>query len=95
MLSDLPLRGRADPVTDPSNPIATELQRVLVGHFGAELRGVGIFITSYSYLPGAPRDARVVFDVLVSRRPRPCRGAAIADKAGPRDGRAYRPAPAS
>ena len=90
-----PLRDRADPVADPSNPIATELRRVLVGHFGAEVRGVGIFITSYSYLPGMPRDATVVFDALVSRQPPPCLGAAIADKAVPRGGRAYRPAQAS
>jgi len=95
MLSDLPLRDRADPVTDPSNPITTELQRVSVGRFGAEERGVGIFITSYSYLPGMPRDATIVFDALVSRQPPPGLGAAIAHKAVPRGGRAYRPAPAS
>jgi RNase adaptor protein for sRNA GlmZ degradation len=82
-------------VLDPSKPIATELQRVLVDHFGAEVRGVGIFIMVYSYLPGVPRDADVVFDVLVSRQLPPCLGAAIADKAGPRGRRAYRPAPAS
>jgi len=95
MLSDLPLRDRADPVTDPSNPIATELQRALVGHFGAGVRCLGIFITSYSYLPGMPRDAIVVFDVLVSQQPPPCLGAATAHKAVPRGGREYRPAPAS
>ena len=95
MLTDLPLRGRAGPVTGPSNPIATELQRVLVGRFGAGVRGVGIFITSYSYLPGMPRDATVVFDVLVSRQPPPFLGGGIGRKAVPRGGRAYRPVPAS
>ncbi|WP_142848844.1 RNase adapter RapZ [Telmatospirillum sp. J64-1] len=58
-----PLRGRADVVVDTSNLPPGELKRILSGHFGLSSQpGLVIFVTSFSYRKGLPREADLVFD---------------------------------
>jgi RNase adaptor protein for sRNA GlmZ degradation len=59
-----PLKARADLAIDTSVLSPGELSRVLAGHFGAEPgAGMSIFVTSFSYRHGLPREADLVFDV--------------------------------
>src|SRR5207245_5152911 len=51
------LRGRADLVIDTSNLNATELKRLLAGHFAIAATGLRVFVTSFAYRHGIPRDA--------------------------------------
>ncbi len=58
-----PLRGRADLVIDTSTLPAAELRRVLAGHFGLAAKpALVVFVTSFSYRRGLPREADLVFD---------------------------------
>lgn len=58
-----PLRGRADVVIDTSSLPPAELRRALAGHFGLEAKpGLVVFVTSFSYRRGLPREADLVFD---------------------------------
>jgi RNase adapter protein RapZ len=57
------LRDRAGLVIDTSNLNAAELKRLLTGHFAIETTGLRIFVTSFSYRHGIPRDADLIFDV--------------------------------
>jgi len=59
-----PLRARADVVVDTSVLKPQELKRLLTGHFGLSDRpSLGIFVTSFSFRQGLPREADLVFDV--------------------------------
>jgi len=59
-----PLRARADVVVDTSVLKPQELKRLLTGHFGLSDRAnLGIFVTSFSFRQGLPREADLVFDV--------------------------------
>ena len=59
-----PLRARADLVIDTSSLPPAELRRVLAGHFGREAQApLLVFVTSFSYRRGLPREADLVFDV--------------------------------
>ena len=59
-----PLRARADVVIDTSALKPQELKRLLIGHFGLSDRpSLGIFVTSFSFRQGLPREADLVFDV--------------------------------
>ena len=59
-----PLKGRADLVIDTSSLPPAELRRVLAGHFNREERApLLLFVTSFSYRKGLPREADLVFDV--------------------------------
>ncbi|HEV2678149.1 MAG TPA: RNase adapter RapZ [Aliidongia sp.] len=59
-----PLRARADVVVDTSVLKPQELKRLLTGHFGLDNRtSLGIFVTSFSFRQGLPREADLVFDV--------------------------------
>ncbi len=58
-----PLRDRADLVIDTSDLTAADLKRVLTGHFALDRRGMGIFVTSFAYRAGIPREADLIFDV--------------------------------
>jgi UPF0042 nucleotide-binding protein len=59
-----PLRDRADLVIDTSALTAADLRRLLHGHFALDRApGVSVFVTSFSYRNGLPRDADLVFDV--------------------------------
>jgi UPF0042 nucleotide-binding protein len=57
------LRDRADLVIDTSNLTAAELKRLLTGHFATAAVGLRVFVTSFAYRHGIPRDADVIFDV--------------------------------
>jgi UPF0042 nucleotide-binding protein len=59
-----PLRARADLVVDTSSLTPGDFRRVLNGHFRLEkLGGMSVFVTSFSYRNGLPREADLVFDV--------------------------------
>lgn len=59
-----PLKGRADLVIDTTSLPPAELRRVLAGHFRrAEQAPLVLFVTSFSYRRGLPREADLVFDV--------------------------------
>lgn len=65
-----PLKARADLAIDTSVLSPGELGRVLAGHFGAEPgAGMTIFVTSFSYRHGLPREADLVFDVRFLTNP--------------------------
>jgi UPF0042 nucleotide-binding protein len=58
-----PLRGRADLVIDTSALPPAELKRVLAGHFQlASKPALVVFVISFSYRQGLPREADLVFD---------------------------------
>ena len=66
----LPLRERADRVVDTSDKTPGDLKRVLFLHFGEEARPVPIiFVTSFSFARGLPREADLVFDVRFLNNP--------------------------
>jgi RNase adaptor protein for sRNA GlmZ degradation len=59
-----PLRARADVVVDTSVLKPQDLKRLLTGHFGRSDRAsLAIFVTSFSFRQGLPREADLVFDV--------------------------------
>jgi len=65
-----PLRDRADLVIDTSLLTPGDLKRVLHGNFHlAAEPGLGIFVTSFSFRQGLPRDADLVLDVRFLRNP--------------------------
>jgi len=65
-----PLRQRADIVIDTSGLHRPELQRLLVGHFGLGDRpGLRLFVTSFAFREGLPREADLVFDVRFLENP--------------------------
>ncbi len=65
-----PLRDRADLVIDTSSLTAADLKRVLQGHFRLDSApGITIFVTSFSYRHGLPRDADLVFDLRFLKNP--------------------------
>jgi RNase adaptor protein for sRNA GlmZ degradation len=57
------LRDRADLVMDTSNLSAAELRRLVTGHFALATTGLRLFVTSFAYRHGIPRDADLIFDV--------------------------------
>jgi UPF0042 nucleotide-binding protein len=65
-----PLRDRADLVIDTTALNPADLKRVLHGQFALDAaHGITIFVTSFSYRHGLPRDADLVFDVRFLRNP--------------------------
>jgi len=59
-----PLKSRADLVIDTSSLAPAELRRVLAGHFNRTAKApLLLFVTSFSYRRGLPREADLVFDV--------------------------------
>jgi UPF0042 nucleotide-binding protein len=58
-----PLRDRADLVIDTSHLTSADLKRLLSGHFALDARGLRVFVTSFAYRHGVPRDADLLFDV--------------------------------
>lgn len=66
-----PLRERADLVIDTTALSPGDLKRLLHGHLAIDAApGIAIFVTSFSYRHGLPRDADLVFDVRFLRNPR-------------------------
>lgn len=65
-----PLRERADVVIDTSSLTPAALRGRLLARFGlAGTQGMAVFITSFSYRYGLPREADVVFDVRFLANP--------------------------
>ena len=65
-----PLRSRADVMIDTTNQPPAELKRLLAGHFGLESAGgLVVFITSFAYRNGLPREADLVFDARFLANP--------------------------
>lgn len=65
-----PLKRRADVVFDTSNLQPGEFKRALNGHFGLESsRGLMVFVTSFAYRAGLPREADLVFDCRFLNNP--------------------------
>jgi UPF0042 nucleotide-binding protein len=65
-----PLRDRADLVIDTSLLTSADLKRVLQGHFRLDhAPGITLFVTSFSYRHGLPRDADLVFDMRFLKNP--------------------------
>ncbi len=64
------LRDRADVVLDTTGMGPGDLKRILQGHFGlASEPGLAVFVTSFSYRRGLPREADLVFDVRFLANP--------------------------
>jgi len=57
------VRARADLLIDTSHLTAAELKRLLTGYFAQEISGLRVFITSFAYRHGVPRNADLIFDV--------------------------------
>jgi RNase adapter protein RapZ len=57
------LRARANLLIATSNLAIAELKRLLTGHFALETIGLRVFVTSFPYRHGSPRDADVILDV--------------------------------
>lgn len=65
-----PLRDRADLVIDTSALTPADLKRLLQGHFARDaMPGITVFVISFSYRHGLPRDADLVFDMRFLRNP--------------------------
>lgn len=64
------LRERADIMVDTSDLALPELRRLLEGHFRIPGKvGLVVFVTSFSYRHGVPREADLVFDVRFLANP--------------------------
>jgi RNase adapter protein RapZ len=64
------LRDRADLVLDTTASGPGALKHILEGHFGVDRdQGLTIFVTSFSYRRGVPREADLVFDVRFLANP--------------------------
>jgi UPF0042 nucleotide-binding protein len=64
------LRDEADQVIDTSNLSIHDLRRLLAGHFRLNNEsGLSLFVSSFSYRLGLPREADLVFDVRFLRNP--------------------------
>ena len=64
------LKRAADVVIDTSDSSIHELRRIVEGHFRLDRQpGLGVFVTSFAYRQGLPRDADLVFDVRFLRNP--------------------------
>ena len=65
-----PLRSRADIVLDTSTLRPAEFKSALAGHFGIERSApLVLFVTSFSYRQGLPREADLVFDARFLSNP--------------------------
>ncbi len=64
------LRDRADVVVDTTRLDPGSLKRILEGHFGAGAgERLSIFVTSFAFRRGLPREADLVFDVRFLSNP--------------------------
>lgn len=64
------LRERADHVIDTTDLAPGDLRRLLKGNFALDRRaGLAVFVTSFSYRHGLPREADLVFDVRLLKNP--------------------------
>ncbi|NQV84075.1 MAG: RNase adapter RapZ [Rhodospirillales bacterium] len=64
------VREQAGVLVDTSDMALKDLKRTLEGHFSlGDQSGLAIFVTSFSFRRGLPRDADLVFDVRFLRNP--------------------------
>lgn len=64
------LRDEADLALDTTTLSVHDLRRVLSGHYALDRSaGLQVFVTSFSYRTGLPREADLVFDVRFLRNP--------------------------
>lgn len=64
------LRSRADLVVDTTNLSSADLRRILSGNFAlGEAVGPRVFVTSFGFRHGLPRESDLVFDVRFLRNP--------------------------
>lgn len=64
------LRQRADLIIDTSHLAIADLKRMLAGHFALDKEpSLSVFIISFSYRGGLPREADLVFDVRFLANP--------------------------
>jgi UPF0042 nucleotide-binding protein len=63
------LRARADLVIDTSALSPTDLRRILRGHFALSGSRLRLFVASFAYRHGVPREADLVFDVRFLANP--------------------------
>ncbi len=64
-----PLKARADLVVDTSSLAVPDFRRLMTGHFGLGAAGLAVFVTSFSFRQGLPREADLVLDVRFLRNP--------------------------
>jgi UPF0042 nucleotide-binding protein len=65
-----PLKQAADFAIDTSDLSVHDLKRIIAGNFSLDKTPeLGVFVTSFSYREGLPRDADLVFDVRFLRNP--------------------------
>ena len=65
-----PLKALSDVVIDTSDLSIHDLRRIVAGRFSlGRTPELGVFVTSFSYRRGLPRDADLVFDVRFLRNP--------------------------
>jgi UPF0042 nucleotide-binding protein len=65
-----PLREACDLMIDTSRLSSGDLQRILLGQYGsAQRRTMHVFLMSFGYRHGLPRDADLVFDVRFLKNP--------------------------
>ena len=65
-----PLREQAELLIDTSRLAPGDLKRILVGQYGGTVRRpLRVFLTSFGYRYGLPRDADLVFDVRFLKNP--------------------------
>lgn len=66
----VPIRDRADLAVDTSETSLGDLKRILEGHFRvADRQSLAVFVTSFSFRHGIPREADLVFDVRFLANP--------------------------
>jgi UPF0042 nucleotide-binding protein len=83
-----PLQDRADVVLDTTDLTLGALGNALKGHFGLdEALGLTVFVTSFSYRHGVPREADLVFDVRFLKNPHYERSLSQLDGLDPEVGR--------
>jgi RNase adapter protein RapZ len=63
------LRDRADLAVDTTGLAPGDLKRILHGHFAGAVSVLSVFVTSFSYRQGLPREADLVFDVRFLANP--------------------------
>jgi UPF0042 nucleotide-binding protein len=64
------VQKQANIIVDTSEMALADLKRTLEGHFGLEGEGqLSVFVISFSYRRGLPRDADLVFDVRFLKNP--------------------------
>ncbi len=65
-----PLKEVADMVVDSTDRTVTDFRRLMEEHFSsAETNDLTIFVTSFSFAKGVPRDADMIFDVRFLKNP--------------------------